>query len=313
VPWSAAWVFTVLVTAAGLVLVPLIHFLAGIGRVTEAARASAVQAAGTTAVMCLALAAGAKLFSWPAAQSAGLGFIAVWLAWHWYPTLAALVRLDTTGPKVSWLREVWPFQWRVALSAVAFYLTSRTFSLVLFDETPAGKAEAGAMGFSLMIMAVLITTALYWIGCRAPFFGQLISRREWDNLDRMFGRLFVQTAVVAATAAVAVWGTFQFLRSAGYQLGYRVLPPLPFALILANVVVQTMVNSLNVYLRAHKKEPFLWPFITLGVVMLVAVLTLGREYGSLGMAASLLVFNTVICLGGGGLIFRRCRRAWHAA
>jgi hypothetical protein len=47
--------------------------------------------------------------------------------------------------------------------------------------------------------------------------------------------------------------------------------------------------------------------------MLVAVLTVGHEYGSLGMALSLLVLNTVICLGGGTLIFVRCRRAWHAA
>ena len=313
VSWAVPWVCSVIVTAGGLLATPLIHFISGIGRVTDAAKASAIQAVGTSAVMCLALAGGAKLFSWPTAQIVGLAIIAVWLAWFWYPTLVGLVRIEQSGPKVSWRREVWPFQWRVALSALAFYLTSRTFSLVLFDDTAAGKVEAGRMGFSLMIMAVLTTTALLWIGCRAPFFGQLVARREWDNLDRMFGRLFVQTALVAAAAAVAVWFAFQLLRSAGYQLGFRVLPPLPFALILANVVVQTMVNSLNAYLRAHKMEPFLWTFLALGVVMLVAVLTVGRTYGSLGMAASLLFFNTVICLGGGGLIFLRCRRAWHAA
>jgi hypothetical protein len=74
-----------------------------------------------------------------------------------------------------------------------------------------------------------------------------------------------------------------------------------------------MVHALNSYLRAHKREPFLWPFVALGLAMVLTVVTVGRAYGAIGMATSLLVLNTVICLGGGGLIFARCRRAWHAA
>jgi hypothetical protein len=46
--------------------------------------------------------------------------------------------------------------------------------------------------------------------------------------------------------------------------------------------------------------------------MMIAVLTIGRGLGSIGLAALLLILNTAICLGGGSLIFIRCRRDWHA-
>ena len=143
--------------------------------------------------------------------------------------------------------------------------------------------------------------------------GHLVARRDWDGLDRLFRRLFVQAGLVAAAAAAAVWAVFLILRTAGYELGYRVLAPLPLALLLANVAVQTMIHSLNAYLRAHKREPLLWLNVAVGVTMLVAVLTVGRQYGAVGMAASLLTLNSTIGLCGGGLVFSRCRREWHAA
>ena len=80
---------------------------------------------------------------------------------------------------------------------------------------------------------------------------------------------------------------------------------------MANAVVHHMVHALAAYLRAHKKDPFYGLFIGFGLAMAAAVFTVGRVYGPTGMAASLLILNTTICLGGGSIVFVRCRRAWH--
>jgi hypothetical protein len=72
-----------------------------------------------------------------------------------------------------------------------------------------------------------------------------------------------------------------------------------------------MVHALSSYLRAHKQDPFLWLTVGFGLAMAAAVFTVGRTYGSVGMAASMLVLNATICLGGGALVFTRCRRTWH--
>jgi hypothetical protein len=84
------------------------------------------------------------------------------------------------------------------------------------------------------------------------------------------------------------------------------------ALLLANAVVQHMVNALASYLRAHKRDPFFPLFVTFGLSMAVAAFTVGRAFGPVGLSASLLILNTTICLGGGAFVFFRCRREWHA-
>jgi hypothetical protein len=312
VGWELPWIMTVFATSGLLITVPLVQFLAACGKMAEAMRAMAIQRVCSGAALCLALVCGANLLSGAVGQMVGLAIYAYWLIGFWGPTFRDLVRQPRDGPRVKWWSEIWPFQWKLALSGLAFYLTAQTFSLFLFDDTPAGKAEAGRMGASLLIMGVLVNSATTWFNARVPLFGQLVGRREWGELDRMFGKVFAQSALVAAALGAAVWLTFVIIRAAGYPLGFRVLPPLPLALLLINSVVQTMVLALNSYLRAHKREPFLWTFVALGVSMLVVVLTVGREYGSVGMAASLLVLNSAICLGIGGRIFVRCRRVWHA-
>jgi hypothetical protein len=74
-----------------------------------------------------------------------------------------------------------------------------------------------------------------------------------------------------------------------------------------------MVQSLSGYLRAHRRDPFFWLVVAFGITTGVAAVTVGRAYGPVAMAASLLFLNVTIGLVGGGLIFARCRRAWHAA
>lgn len=313
VAWKFAWTWTVLVTTAGLLPLPAFMLLAACGRVADMVRISGIQKVATTCGQWLALAGGGVLLSWPAAQSLGLAVLTGWLAAGWWTTFRDLRRQPTTGPRVGWWDEVWPFQWRIAVSAPFGFLTSYIFTPVLFTRDPVtGPVEAGQMGMSLAVMNVLVSATIAWIGVRMPTFGHLIARREWAALDRLFRRVFVQSAVLATAAAAAGWVILIVLQHYGYRLGTRMLPPLPLALLLANAVVQHMVYALASYLRAHKRDPFCALFVAFGVAMAVAVFTVGRATGPIGMAASLLVLNATICLAGGAVVFARCRRAWHA-
>ncbi len=311
VAWRTAWVWTVLATGGLLALVPMVQFLAACGKMAETMRVTAVQRIGSGLAQCLTLAVGGRLFGWPIAQSLGFAVFAYWLVRYWAPTFRDLFGHHGDGPKVSWWREVWPFQWKVALSGLVFFVSSQLSTLVLFDETPAGKEEAGRMGASLTVMGALISISATWLGARVPTFGHLVARRDWAGLDQVFRRVWAQSALVAVATAAAVWAVFLALRTAGWELGNRVLPPLTLGLLLVNVVVQHTVHALAAYLRAHKREPFLWLYVGFGLAMGAAVFTVGRAYGALGMSASLVLLNATVCLGGGGVIFVRCRRAWH--
>jgi O-antigen/teichoic acid export membrane protein len=311
VAWTVPWAWSVVVSAAALVALPPVQMLSGTGRIAEGARAQAIQKVVASAALCLFLAAGGRLLSWPAAQTLGIVVIGFILVVACRRPIIDLVR-TTGGPTVSWWHEVWPFQWKVAVGGLAYYLTSQLFTLVLFDKTEAGKAEAGRMGASLYVMNVLVSGALMWIGARVPQFGQLVARRDWPGLDRVFRRVFIQSTLVAVLAAFATWLVFLILRATGIPPGNRVLSAAAFGLLMGNVVVQTMVQALISYLRAHKREPFLAVNLLYSAAVVAAAFLIGRLAGSLGMAAALLILNTTICLGAGGLVFVRCRRAWHS-
>jgi hypothetical protein len=310
VAWRFPWVWTVIVSAAALLTLPPILFLTACGKIAEGARAQAFQKIAANCALCLLLAAGGGLFSSPIAQSLAVGGVLAWLGWTWGPALIDMAR-PADGPKIRWWGDVWPFQWRIAAGSLAFYLTTSLWTLVLFDGTPEGKAEAGRMGASLQVMSVLTAGAVSWVGARLPIFGYLTARRDWAGLDRVFRRVFLQSVLVAAAAAIAAWVAFAILRAAGVSLGLRVLPGLPLALLMANVVVQTIVSAFMNYLRAHKREPFVWVYLGFAAAAVGTLLVFGRSLDSLGMAAVLLGLNTTICLGAGGFVFARCRRAWH--
>ncbi len=63
----------------------------------------------------------------------------------------------------------------------------------------------------------------------------------------------------------------------------RFLDPLPFALLLATMTVNTICAAQAVYLRAHKQEPLLGIYVASGLAVAACALTLGHTYGATGM------------------------------
>lgn len=312
VSWHFAWIWTVVAANAGMLLIAPIQVLAACGKMAYTVRAQTIQKVIVNISQCAALALGASLLSWPLAQTLGFIVLSFWLIRYWRSAFRDLYRQPNDGPGVSWWGEVWPFQWRVALSGIATMVVYPLCTILLFDDSAASKIEAGKMGMSLVIMNVLISATQTWVGARVPTLGQLVARRDWVQLDRIFQRLLIQSTLVAGIAASAIWAVLIVLHQMGFEIGSRVLPAWPLALLLANAVVQHVVWTLACYLRAHKRDPFLWAFVAFGLCMAITVATIGRTYGATGMAASIFVLNATICLGAGSIIYARCRRAWHA-
>jgi O-antigen/teichoic acid export membrane protein len=310
VSWRLPWFLTVLATTTGLLTIPPVMLLNGCGRVADTVRTIGLQKVVANVTQWAILVARGALLGWGVGLAAGFAFLAAWLVARWRPAFRDVLRQPPHGPRVDWWREVWPFQWRIAVSAPFGYLTSYIFTPVLFAF--AGPVEAGQMGMSLNVMFVLVSATNSWIGVRMPTFGHLIARREWSALDRLFRRVFIQSTALAVAGAVVGWGILVALQAQGNKLGTSMLPPLPLALLMANAVVHHMFHALVAYLRAHKRDPVWWLFIVYGLVMAVAVLSLGRAYGSIGMAGSLLGVDVTVCLTGGVYLFFHYRRAWHA-
>ncbi|MGZ5476759.1 MAG: hypothetical protein ACXWH1_09745, partial [Thermoanaerobaculia bacterium] len=102
------------------------------------------------------------------------------------------------------------------------------------------------------------------------------------------------------------------LRAIGHRWSERLLEPLPLAFLLAALLASTIVFAEAVYLRAHKREPFLGIYIASALVIAPSTFFLGRAYGATGMMFGYFVATAVVTLGGGTWVFLRKRREWHA-
>ena len=165
-----------------------------------------VQGVVGSIIQWAALAAGGALLAWPAGQTAGLLLIVGWFAVQWWPAIVDLLSFPTDGlPRVDWWREVWPFQWRVALGAPFGYLTSQIFAPVLFAIPAFGPEAAGQMWLSLAVMNSLFIASQAWVGVRMPRFRRVDRPSRVGRADRTFRQVFVQSTLIAAAGAVAAW------------------------------------------------------------------------------------------------------------
>ena len=150
------------------------------------------------------------------------------------------------------------------------------------------------MGMTWSLVSVLSTTGLAWVLPRVPQFGILVAQKRYDEMDRLFWRLMIivtgSTILVGAAIFVLVLGLNYF----DHFLARRLLSPLPTALFLIATIIYTASGLMAVYLRAHKKEPFL--FISILLVVLVGLSTwlLGKHYSVLGIAAGYLTIYVMI-------------------
>src|SRR5258708_6581472 len=116
-----------------------------------------------------------------------------------------LLRYPVGKQAVSWREEIWPFQWKIAVTWLSVYLSMSVFTPILFAYR--GPADAGRLGMSLNIATYLWTVVLAWMSTKAAPFGQMIARGEFDRLDRLFFRTFWQSMVVLIVIAGAAEGT----------------------------------------------------------------------------------------------------------
>src|SRR5262252_1525837 len=104
---------------------------------------------------------------------------------------------------IRWSEEVWPFQWRIAVSWFCGYFIFWLFNPVLFAFR--GPVEAGQMGMSLSLVNAILSVAISWISTKSAPFGTLIARKEYQQLDRTFFKALWQALAVSFAGALMAW------------------------------------------------------------------------------------------------------------
>jgi hypothetical protein len=308
VSWHLPWTLVVLASCITFQIDPIFSFLEGCGMVARVARTRFAQAVLGSSMAWLALGTHHGLLA-PAAMVGGQAIAGLYWLFRRRALLLGLYRKAIGPNAIHWMEEVWPFQWRIAVSYGCGFFIFQLFNPVLFAYW--GPAEAGRMGMSLSLCNALASIAISWINTKSAPFGALIARRRFTELDRTFFRAATQSLALSVIGSAVVWTGTWYLRAHHYAFANRLLPGLPFALLLGSMNINQVVSSMAIYLRAHKQEKFLINSVLGAVLMGSSTYFLGRYFGALGMTSGQFAIAVGVGLGYGTYVFLKYRKLWH--
>ena len=309
VSWQNPWVALVLAASLYLPIIPVLAAIEGSGQVAQVNRLRLIQGIFSSVLTWAAIAGGAGLYAAAVTFIVNVAFGSGWIA-RTYPILISAIRhrKDEADPsQFSWKREIWPMQWRIAVSWISGYFIFQLFTPILFYYH--GPAMAGQMGMSLAIANMLNGVALVWLQANTPIMAQSVARGDWQTLDRVFTRIFWQSVTVSLAGSVVVVAGIWIFSS--HPLVHRLLPMADMVYLLTAFALTHVIGALAHYLRVHKREPFMFLSVFGAIQVALAMWYFGRHYGSTGMVASLLVINLVYGLPSALWLWLRLRKTWH--
>jgi hypothetical protein len=310
VAWRLPWISLVLAAVLAFQIDPVFSFLEGCGFVAQVAQRRFTQALLGSALAWSAMIMHKGLFA-PALLIFGQVFVGlVFLFSNRHRRLLGnLLRYPVREHFVGWRTEIWPFQWKIAISWLCGYFIYQLFSPVLFAFQ--GAAAAGRMGMSLNVATGIGSVAIAWMSTKASPFGALVARGEFQQLDRLFFRTLKQSTALLIFGA----GLFLVLLAAcGHYIprfSARLLPLWAVGILLAGTVINHVVYSQALYLRAHKQEPFLMQAVISAVLIGSLTVFLGKYYGANAIVVGLITQGVLFGFPYATYIFISKRRKWH--
>ncbi len=313
--WRIPWVLAVIGTASNLLITPFFAVIMGSGDVVSVNRREMIGGVVGSLVSWFVMGMHGGLYA-VSAVSFGISLI----GWSYLiRTKPELLKLAFNGifhpenlPKnsrgISWWGEIWPMQWRMAISSGAAYFIMQLFNPVLFHYH--GAAIAGQMGMTLSAANALLGICMALLLAKSPEFGKLAAVREWVLLDKLFFRVLIQAASLAVTGAVLGTSVIWFLQS-NFSIGHRFIPASYAALLFASICVLVVINGFAVYLRAHKQEPLMVATLISSIIQGLVTWFFGMRYGVLGVVVGFFSVMMLFILPVVYFVWRRSRKNWH--
>ena len=300
--WMGPWVVLVLATAANLYLSSKLAVREGCGEIKNVARIRFIQSLVGHCIMWIFLSLGFGLWSTPVVP-----IIAAVVTAHWLSLQENLIgQLQKKSSKktnnLRWIHDIFPFQWRIALSWISGYFIFQILTPLAFSRQ--GAIEAGRLGITLAIFNSLLTIGMSWVNAKAPVMAAQISRGEHSNVNHLFRQITWRASLFTAALAIAALAILVILETVAPTVARR-FTSLPVSICIAVVTVtNTFIFSAATYMRAHGEEPMIWVSLVSAFATLLVTLE-GSTQGLFPMIFMYMLVTVSVSLPWTYLIFRR--------
>lgn len=313
VTWKLPWILLAVGTALNLLLAPVLAFIEGLGKVKEIAKLRLYQQCLSILVVWGGLILGAKLYV------SGINWLVIILLvtsilfFSDFRRLLLNIWNVSLTETVNYRREIFPYQWKIALSWISGYFIFQLFNPVLFATE--GAVVAGQMGMTLAALNGIQALSISWMTTKVPLYSGLIATKDYLQLDTIFSRTLKQSVfingVLFVLMFIIVWAVrYWHIVIGGMDLGNRFLPYVPMILMMIPLFINQFISSWATYLRCHKQEPFLINSICAGIACCFSTVLLGKWFGILGVTGGYCCI-TIALMPWGYWIYKTKKKEWH--
>lgn len=308
VNWIQPWLLVSLSTVLNLFSTPFLAILTGLDKVKEVAKLRFYQQLITPIFIWVGLVLKWGLFVLGIGQFCSFLLCCLWLfITPMFKILQNIWKVKIIE-KVNYKKEIFPYQWKIAISWISGYFVLQLFNPVLFAKD--GAIIAGQMGMSLVAFTAIASFSQSWINTKIPIMTKLIARKEYEQLDTIFNLTVRQLSKVFLVLLALFFSFLYILRVLHLPLGDRFLSWCPLILIAVPIFVSQFVNAWATYLRCHKKEPLLYYSMVTGGLCCLSTLILGSEFGVIGMTGGYCAIIFLMAFWAHH-IFKSLRVKWH--
>ncbi len=293
VTWRAPWIAMSLLSMVVFTASPLLVLLEGCNQVKAVYKMQFARAVLGNVAVWIAIAYGANLWALVYATIVKLVCEGYLILIVYRKFFAKLIR-KPTGATIDWRKQIWPFQWKIALRGFFGYLNIQILNPVVFVFQ--GAIPAGQLGMVLQVLTAIQSACASWLRTRAAMLGILVAKQDFQELNRVFYRV----GKVALWVLCIAMGSFCILNWGlhWWQLGIasRFLPPWETLCLAFGFLAITVMEFQLVYMHAHQRAPFLFIGIACAIASGLLIWWWGYWIGVTGACLAFLVINFLIKL-----------------
>lgn len=287
VPWIIPWMVVSICAGIGFLLTPFWAVLEGCNRVAEIStyRLMMTLVGFGSSAIALSMNLGIHVTTWTSIVT--VLFPIGYLLFRWNPFLRQILR-PAGLEQISWGREIWGFQWRIA--------ATWGFKYMLFPMTPAlafalaGPIVAGQVGLCYQLAFTGGVLGTVWTVTKLPYWGTLLAQgkvQEFRDDWKTASKKHIGVAILTQVGALFVIATLQIM---GASFSNRFLSPLAFGGLALGMFFHSFWLVFSHYFRAKREEPFV---VITGLASMVYIGTawLTSSLGDLSITYSFALAN----------------------
>ena len=299
--WIYSWLILTLAAAANLYFSAKLTVYEGCEQVTEVAKMRLAQSFIGYGFLWCGLSMGGGLWAIPLLNVVAVFYTAYWLNTREESFINLKNVTISLNGDISWRKDIFPFQWRIAVSWISGYFIFQLFTPLVFAKF--GAVEAGQIGITLAMYGALLIVGMSWINAKVPTMSAMVSRKDWKNLNTLFVTLTWQSMIFTLIGVIALIGMQIVLTNFGLKISERVAS-LPVVCCIAVMTLSNcFVSAAAAYMRAHLEEPMMWVSVASGLATLAAAV-LGSQVSIFFMMLLCAGINVLIVLPWTIVLFR---------